>query len=111
MSIKAPTEIKREVHLGMMTWPGRSFGGTAYGLGNLEYQDLRRTSWSDAEDILNLESELIERIQKAAKPYEEYVAISDELYEDPDAPLLYLDLGVASLVAAVAAAGCIPVSS
>lgn len=74
------------------------------------YADLRGLSWAEAKHTLELESELIARVERADDPAEEWEAIEEELYESDDT-IFGLDLGVASTAAALSAAKCIPFSS
>lgn len=92
-------------------WPRRGEAGHDSALGgNRHYADLRRLSWADATRILAAERELIGRIEAAEDAEAECDLIEDELYES-DEGLLGLDLGVASTVVALSAAGCVPFSS
>jgi len=82
----------------------RGFGG------NRNYCDLRSMSWSEARRVYDYERELVDRIEQADDPDEEYVRIEDELYDDP-CGLYGLDLGTASSVIALSAARCVPFTS
>lgn len=104
-------DITRSLSNQGLRWPERGEAGSDSGLGcNRSYVDLRALSWGDARRIFELEATLIERIEAAADPEEEYEQIEDELYED-DEGLFGLDIGVASTVAALCAAGCVTCSS
>src|SRR5581483_2391404 len=103
-------EIIRNVAVDSMRWPAKSERGEDAALGgNRQFADLYRLAWREAAEILDAESTLIERIEKSSDPEQEYDAIEDEL-DDTDA-LLGLDIGVASVVAALSAARCIPFTS
>ena len=60
--------------------------------------------------MFDLESTLIERLEAADDPEEEYEQVEDELYDD-DEGLFGLDIGVASTTVALAAARCVTCSS
>jgi len=72
--------------------------------------DLRGLSWSDAEIVLTEERKLLERISQADDPEGELELIEEEIGEDPGL-LAVMDLGMASTVVALSAAGCIPFTS
>jgi hypothetical protein len=105
-------EIVRDLRGAGLRWPESAEAGSDRNLGcNREYLDLRGMDWDEAQRVYDLEMELIGRIETAQEPDEEYDAIQNELYEDPDDGLFGLDLGVASSVIALSAAGCVPFSS
>lgn len=103
--------IERKISQKRLRWPsaGRARDGSGFG-GNREYYDLRGLLWSDVNDALREELELIERIEQAEDPDEERELIEEEFTEDPGG-MMGLDIGVASTVAALSAAGCIPFAS
>ncbi|WP_142252784.1 hypothetical protein [Bradyrhizobium sp. UNPF46] len=104
-------EILRIIDEQRMYWPRTAeVQAEASPSCNREYQDLRKIPWEDVEAISALEADLITRLEAATNPDAEHEAIFDELYEDP-LGILGLDIGVASAVAALSAAGCIPISS
>jgi hypothetical protein len=104
-------EIIRRVEDQHLGWPAPGEAGDRSNLGcNREYVDLRRLSWTEAERVFALEGDLIARIESATDQVHEYEALEDELFESED-DLLGLDLGVASTVAALSAAKCVPFSS
>jgi len=104
-------EIVRSLDCARLGWPGAAQlqDGSRLG-GNHEYVDLRYLSWADAIDVAREEREIIDRIQRADDPDNEWAVIEEELEEDPGM-LVLIDLGVASTVAALSAAGCITVAS
>jgi hypothetical protein len=104
-------DIVRKVDARRLAWPEfdeaddeRSLGG------NRDYSDLRGLSWSEAQRILNYETDLILRIEDAEDAEQEMDQIGDELYEE-DVGLYGLDLGVASSVVGLSAAKCVPFAS
>lgn len=104
-------EIVRAVDCTRLGWPAldqRQEGGRLGG--NHEYVDLRHISWAEAVDIADEERGIIDRIERADDPDAEWTVIEEELEEDPGLMVL-IDLGIASTVAALSAAGCITVSS
>ena len=104
-------EILRAVSAEGLRWPKPSEAANERNLGcNRSYVDLRGCSWPQFDRVFELESQLIARLMAASDRAEEYNAIEDELYED-DEGLLGLDIGVASAVVALSAAGAIPFSS
>ena len=108
---KFNVDMKREIHVGAMGWPSEEEAGNERILGgNLGYCDLRGFSWEEASATGNKEEELIERILQAEDPETELELIDDELYED-DIGLYGLDIGVASAVVGLSAAGCVPCCS
>lgn len=75
---------------------------------NRHYSDLRRLSWAVAESVYAAEGRFIARIESADDPVQEYDNIETE---DEIDDIFGLDIGVASTVVALSAAGCIPFSS
>lgn len=103
--------ILRSVNARALRWPGhREVDDESNPAGNRQYVDLRGMSWDDAIAVFELEGQLIERIATAATPEREADTIEEELCES-EPNLFGLDIGVASTVAALAAAKCVPFSS
>jgi len=103
--------IARELDVRCLRWPTRiEVREDAAPGGNRLYADMRHLPWQEAMRVRQLETQLIERIERAEEPEQEIEAIDDELYES-DTDLLGLDLGVASTVVALSAARCIPFTS
>jgi hypothetical protein len=108
---KFDVEVVREVDPGALGWPEPGEAQDETGLGcNRSYIDLRRQSWAEARRAIDLESQLIERIESASDPEAEYGLVEDELFES-DEGLYGLDLGIAGAVIALSAAGCVPFAS
>lgn len=104
-------EIVRDVDANVLGWPERGAAVDESGLGcNRAYIDMRRLSWAEARRVLILEQELMTRVELAPDSAEECEVVDDELYES-DQNLYGLDLGVASAVVSLSAAGCVPFSS
>lgn len=99
----------REIKIGQLWWPEKRQATRGLG-GNNEYRDFRGFSWEDANRILTLEEDLVNRIEESDDPNEAYQEALDELYED-DEGLLGLDIGVAGVVLSLSVAGCIPFTS
>ena len=107
---KFDVEVVRNLVIEWLRWPKPGEAADESGLGlNRLYMDLRWASWSAAKVTFAKESALIARIEMSEDPEQAYEDIEDLAYEDED--LISLDLGVASLVLALSAAGCIPFSS
>lgn len=108
---KFDIKVVRHVDLDKLEWPGtgEATHGSSLG-GNLEYADLRRLSWAEAKRIFDLESQLIARIERATDIEAESESIDDYLYQSTE-NLHGLDLGVASTVACLSAAKCLPFTS
>jgi hypothetical protein len=107
---KFDVEIARSLTSGLR-WPARDEASSERSLGcNRSYLDLRGMTWPDASRVFDLEETLIDRLEHAQDLDEEYALIEDELYDD-DEGLFGLDIGVASTVIALSAAGCVPCSS
>lgn len=103
-------DIIRHVVVAPMRWPAKSERGEDAALGgNRQFADLTGLAWSEAADIFEVETALIARIERAPDAEQEYELIEDELYDGDD--LCGLDIGVASAVAALSAARCIPFTS
>lgn len=104
-------DIERQISPERLRWPSASQArdGSGFG-GNRDYYDLRGQHWSDVGDVLREEHELIARIEQAEDPDEESELIEEEFTEDPGV-MMGLDLGVASAVVALSAAGCVPFAS
>lgn len=98
-------DIERKIFPGRLRWPSarQAQDGSGFG-GNRDYYDLRGQPWSDVGNVLREELELIARIEQAENPDEESELIEEEFTEDPGG-LMGLDIGVASTVAALSAAG------
>ena len=84
--------------------------------GNRDYDDLRGLSWVEAREVQGLENEYIQRIEHASRPFGtdpfDAEALFDELFDEEElAEIMGLDIGVASTVAALSAAGLIPCTS
>lgn len=120
-------EIRRQVDMSDLSWPARDHDLTDdSGVGcNRLYIDLRRMPWSEARRVLEIEEDQLLREDEAAasgnvagdKPEQDALQRPkpDDTEVDDDNELtevLYgLDLGVASVVLALSAAGCIPFAS
>lgn len=104
-------DIERKISPERLRWPSaaQARDGSGFG-GNRDYYDLRGQPWSDVADVLREEHELIARIEQAEDPDEESELIEEEFTEDPGG-MMGLDIGVASTVAALSAAGCVPFAS
>lgn len=103
--------IERNVDANCLKWPDRGEAGGDSGLGcNRLYCDFRGFSWRTAMKTLVFENGLVARIESATDWESEAELIDEELYEDEEG-LFGMDLGVASSVVALSAAGCIPFSS
>lgn len=104
-------DIVRSVDTRRLAWPELDEADDEHSLGgNRDYSDLRGLPWSEAQSILNYETQLISRIEGAEDPEREMDQIGDELYEE-DIGLYGLDLGVASSVVGLSAAKCVPFAS
>jgi hypothetical protein len=104
-------KVVRTIDRNGLRWPERGEASTERNLGcNRAYQDLRGLSWKSVQRVADLEAQLIARLEEALNTEEEHDQIMDELYED-DEGLFGLDIGVASVVVGLSAAGCIPCSS
>jgi hypothetical protein len=103
--------IAQEVNIATLGWPkaGEATDDGCLGCNRL-YVDLRGLSWTEAKRVFDLEGRVIARIEGAEDTDEVYETIDEELYES-DENLLGLDMGVASSVASLSAARCIPFTS
>ncbi len=108
---KFDVEIIRKLDKGALSWPkpGEACLDTGLG-GNRSYLDLRKMGWVEARRILQLEEQLISRIEAAVDWSAEYDLIEEELCDDPG-DVYGLDIGVASTVAGLSAGRCVPFSS
>lgn len=79
--------------------------------GNQDYMDLRGAGWPWVEETIALERGLLARFAQEPESELAYLAYRDEIYGDEDNLLASLDLGVASVVLGLSAAGCVPCSS
>lgn len=103
--------IVRRVEEAKLRWPEPGEATEDSGLGcNRLYADLRRLSWTQANGVFVREGELIARIEISKDSEAECEAVEEE-FADGDAGLFGLDLGVASTVACLSAARCVPFSS
>ncbi len=96
--------IERSVDPARLNWPPDSWlASEDYFVRG--YADMRGLTWSDACETLRLEQGLL--VRAAGDPVAAEEVISDEERFDLDG----LDLGVASSVVALSAAGCAPIAS
>lgn len=103
--------IERNVRAEWLRWPAAEQAADDSGLGgNRDYYDLRGMSWSEVTDVHMAERKLMERIEHAEDPDEEHELIEEELLQDPEL-MMGLDIGIASTVAALSAARCVPFAS
>lgn len=113
---KFPVEVVREVATDRLGWPapGQAIEGAHLCL-NHEYIDLRGLTWREARLVLQVEAELIFRIEASGIIEPNISATGEEggWDEPPEAAetMFGLDAGVASSVVALSAARCVPVSS
>lgn len=109
-------DIDRNASGAGLRWPKGEEVETDSGLGcNREYADLRRMTWRDYAEVAQAEDDLFALLVACDDPEEELDQLEAEAEEaeetgEPD-PLMGLDVGIASTVIALSAAGCIPVSS
>jgi hypothetical protein len=108
---KFNVELERTINTEALGWPEADMCEDDSGLGgNRGYCDLRGAPWEEAAGALALEESLLGRLRSADDLAATLDIIKDELYEDPEG-LWGLDIGVASTVIALSAAGCIPCTS
>lgn len=108
---KFDVELERIAESPSLGWPEPGEAGSERNLGgNRSYSDLRGIRWSEAREMLESEGSLIKRIELADDPEAEYLDVEEESYEAAF-DLCGLDLGVASTVAMLSAAGMITCSS
>jgi hypothetical protein len=81
----------------------------AGGVDNHDYCDMRGRSWEDTAAVLAYEKERIEQILPLSQ--EETDELADECYEEDSEYFEGIDIGVASVVFALSAAGGVPVAS
>jgi hypothetical protein len=104
-------EIVRNIHLGSLRWPNRaSEAGEAH---NRLYTDFRGFSWKDTTSVLQQEEAIVNRIaQTVSSPVggaddrDFDNEVTEEEWEDWGQ-----DIGVASVVIALSAARCLPMTS
>jgi hypothetical protein len=95
---------------GALRWPEEDECDHDAGLGgNRNYEDMRGMTWPDVDLIMDIENVALTRIFASDKPDEEEGLIEEEFLEDPEWPMF--DIGVASLVSALSACGCVPFTS
>jgi hypothetical protein len=103
-------EVTRLVDLHQLAWPTRKQRSADSSLGgNPEYLDFSGRGWSEAKRLIRYETSLLnefaglESLAQSLKSTGRADKISEQLHG--------LDLGIASAVFALSAAGCIPFSS
>jgi hypothetical protein len=107
---KHDVEIVRHLVVESLSWPAPGEAADESDLGcNRAYMDLRRATWAGARLAFERENELIDRLERSDDPEQEYSKIEELTYEDDN--LYSLDIGMASTVLGLSAAGCIPLSS
>lgn len=99
-----------------LDWPEEERLETDSGLGgNRQYVDLRDFDWDDYKDAAACEADLIARLEGLEDDDARSELIEAwESYDDPDVDifaLMGLDIGVASVVLALSASGCVPCTS
>ncbi|MGE0294498.1 MAG: hypothetical protein AB7P97_19265 [Hyphomonadaceae bacterium] len=120
-------EIRRDLSAKDLGWYDEEHESAEQELGgNRRYEDLRAFGWSDVATALEIERDVIAQItaldltadeEKLGHREEAAWEILEELEAAQDTwsmwggPLWGLDVGVASAVIAVSAAGCVPFSS
>ena len=119
-------EIERQVDPSRLSWPEldevEDNGFFAFLVGNLLYCDLRNLSWAVARRVAEIEEQCIKRMEEspdqdetASFIIEDAAAVHLELeledLLDEIGAIAGLDVGVASTVAALSAAGYIPFTS
>jgi hypothetical protein len=108
---KFDVDVRRIGASPMLRWPDPGESGSESNLGgNRSYSDLRGIRWSEAREMLETEISLFRRIELADDPEAEYLDIEEEAYQGAF-ELCGLDVGVASTVAMLSAAGMITCSS
>lgn len=108
---KPTVSSERSIDPSTLVWPSEREASGGLRCDNHSYLDFRGFSWNDARRILAFEEELVNRIKATEDPEAARDEIMDELYEDDDEGLFGMDIGVASAVVALSAAGCIPFTS
>lgn len=90
--------------------PSEKFLSTTSGLNcNHDYCDLRGVTWQQAEQIYELENDVIKKADINSNNHLDYYKVLENELENQD--LLFLEGGCNALVAALSAAGCAPVAS
>lgn len=85
-------------------WPTEDVASSEDGaFGNHAYVDLRGATWEEARETLDGEQRLLGELEEYFEDDANYVELAEILGG--------LDLGTASVVMALSAAGCVPVSS
>jgi hypothetical protein len=86
---------------------------SGYLAGNQMYQDLRGYDWDDLSRAIDVERQLIARLQAAQDLDAEAERIDDERLDcfEPSDGLWELDIGVAAATIALSALGAVPVGS
>jgi hypothetical protein len=111
-----PVVISRALDTGRLAMlsPAEADEGEESGFlaGNQMYQDLRALSWADLAATIELEADLMARLQAAADLDPAAEVLDDERLDvnEPADGLWGLDIGVASAVAAFSVLGGAPVS-
>jgi hypothetical protein len=107
--ISFDVEVVHDVDPNQLGWPGDRPEDVGF-TGNRDFVDMRFLTWSDAEEALKEERQLVARVEATASTEDELDEILEELLEDPGY-LEGLDIGVAAAVIALASSGNIPFSS
>lgn len=113
MLYTADVNIEQSVSVSSMEMPDEKRLTSTDGLlENHDYDHLGDISIDEAIEIIASEAELLERIAEIPEELqqEKLLEIYDELEEDCD-PLIGFDFGVAGLVHALTAIGCVTISS
>ena len=113
MLYAADVVIERSISKNQMEMPDEERRTSTDGLSdNHDYQQMWEVTIDDAIETITREAALLRRIEAIPKDRqtESLEEIEDELRDDCD-PLIGLDLGVAGLVEALTAIGCVTISS
>jgi|GEM_PF-2969690 len=115
MSNEDSSPIYRSVDISLLQWPSHisdeeeddNERNVTMGWINRDYIDLGEISWGDVKEAVDYENELISQIDINNRQ----INYNDVIDYDDTGALFGLDLGVASSVLALLAAGCITISS
>lgn len=104
-------EVERDVNSSQVVWVPDDVLDSGWYSGNHEWFDTRGTTWSQAQEALQSEERLLEQLGLLDDSWDEDSELYEEVTLERFESLMGLDIGVASTVSALSAAGCLPFTS
>jgi len=113
-------KIIQKVNLDKLLFPPENLMSEGYYsddfelVSNDDYVDLRGYNWSEYQYVYNIEKKIVNFLSTKAKNQKQFEKLIEDMYDKNSRhidELNRLDVGVASLVCALSACGCAPLTS